>query len=545
MVQQVMMVGVGRRVSGVGAGLRAAWAGSRSSREEHRAGLALLLGLCVIASLTRGGRAAAAAGSRNNMGVGESTRTIQCPSMHEISPCTCRVITKGKDSGLDIVCDHADQKHVRNALDVLKKNPYTIYWMKFRNCNLPRLPDYVFLGLDVRHLNIIRSNVSVIERSSLSALGSTLSTLDLSNNKIREVPSLALASLKGLTFLNLNYNQIQVLNEGAFTGLTVLERLSLYENKIQHIDDNAFKGIGRKLLRLNLGKNLLDDIPTDTFHPLTNLEVLDLHENRISHIPDGAFQGLHKLDMLKLEHNLITTIQENVFSDLTVLNSLNIEHNHIVNISARAFAGLESNLEWLELGHNRLDHIPSHALRPLHNLRQLDLDSNKISVVQEDAFRGYGDTIKYILLDKNHIKSIPPLAFMDLHSLEWLKLSHNEMTHLTEDAVQPILDTLTMIDVSNNPLECSCDLLWLRKWLSNPNNQDNMVSQDDHICVTKERKSHVISNLPFKEFNCPISLPTEVAPVSQATPQIWSTRAETETSGYTIVVHTTEYPLST
>nr|XP_045626080.1 leucine-rich repeats and immunoglobulin-like domains protein 2 isoform X3 [Procambarus clarkii] len=502
------MAGAGRRVSGVGEAGRRRGGSNTWPIANQRARVAWL-GLCVLASVVEGA-VGAAAGSRNNVGVGDSNRNIQCPSLHEISPCTCRVMTKGKESGLDIVCDHADEKHVRNALDVLKKTQYTIYWMKFRNCMLPRLLDYIFLGLDVRHLNIIRSNLSSIERSSLSALGSNLVTLDLSNNRIREVPTAALASLKMLTFLNLNYNQIKRLNESAFFGLNVLERLSLYENKIQHIDDNAFKGIGRKLLRLNLGKNMLEYIPTDTFHPLVNLEVLDLHENRISHIPDGAFQGLHKLDMLKLEHNLITTIQENVFSDLTVLNSLNIEHNHIVNISDRAFAGLEKcNLEWLELGHNRLDHIPSHALRPLHNLRQLDLDSNKIATVQEDAFKGYGDTIKYILLDKNHIRSIPPPAFMDLHSLEWLKLSHNELTHLTEDAVQPILDTLTMIDVSNNPLECSCDLLWLRRWLSNPNNKDNMVSQEDHICVTKARKSHVIQDLPFQDFNCPVPLTTE------------------------------------
>ncbi|XP_071539267.1 uncharacterized protein [Panulirus ornatus] len=528
---KIAMVGVAaRRVSSAGDGVGRGRAGGSRNHLKQRV---LALGLWLALGLAHG--AAGAATGDNIMSVGETSRMAQCPSAHEISPCTCRVMKKG----LDIVCDHADQKHVRNALDVLKKNPFTIYWMKFRNCNLPRLPDYVFLGLGVRHLNIIRSNVSAIERSSLSALGRTLLTLDLANNKIREVPTAALSALKGLIFLNLNYNQIHVLNEGAFDGLGVLQRLSLYENKIQHIDDNAFKGIGRNLLRLNLGKNLLDDIPTDTFHPLTNLKVLDLHENRISHIPDGAFKGLHRLDMLKLEHNLITTIQENVFSDLTLLNSLNIEHNLITNISDRAFAGVEEKLEWLEMGHNGLDHIPSHALRPLHNLRQLDLDSNRITHVQEDAFRGYGDTIKYILLEKNHIKNIPTLSFMDLHSLEWLMLSHNELRHLTEDTVQPILDTLTMIDVSNNPLVCSCDLLWLRKWLSNPNNRENLISKDNHLCVTEDRKSHIIHKLPVQDFNCPQDSPTLVPPVTQAPPQIWPSTPENKTSGHTLPGRTT------
>ncbi|XP_066937429.1 carboxypeptidase N subunit 2-like isoform X3 [Macrobrachium rosenbergii] len=496
----------------------------------------LLLAALLLLSLVQESWGAAAGDRKLN--VAESPRVITCPSIQEIHPCTCRVISKGKESGLDIVCDHADDKHVRSALDILKRKPFTIYWMKFRNCKMPRVPDYLFLGLQVKHLNIIRSNVSTVERSSLSALGMTLQSLDLANNNIREVPTVALNTLKVLTFLNLNFNQIQVINSGAFGGLTVLERLSLYENKISHIDDNAFKGIGRKLIRLNLGKNNLDDIPTDTFHPLTNLEVLDLHENKIHHIPDGAFKGLHKLDILKLEYNLITTIQGDVFSDLGVLNSLNIEHNHIVNISDRAFAGLESHLEWLELGNNRLDHIPSHALRPLHNLRQLDLDSNKITEIQEDAFHGYGDTIKYILLDKNHISRIPPNAFRDLHSLEWLKLSHNNIKELPEETVMPILDTLTMIDVANNPLVCNCDLLWLKAWLSNPHNQDHVESAGEHICHTKDRTTHTIANLPEREFNCPPRL-QEVVPVTQAAPQITPTRRQNATSGPIGILQTT------
>ncbi|XP_045128566.1 leucine-rich repeats and immunoglobulin-like domains protein 1 isoform X1 [Portunus trituberculatus] len=536
------MAGAARRVSGTGlvAGARgraANHSGSSSNRRRCGVGVGLtVLWVGLMVGLAQGYP------QNGVMGVG-LPKVIKCPSSMEISPCTCREMKKGKDSGLDIVCDNTDHKHVRNALDILKNKPAEIYWMKFRNCNLPRITDYVFLGLDVRHLNIIRSNVSAIERASLSALGGTLLTLDLANNKIREVPTRALGMLKKLTFLNLNYNPISVLNEGAFDGLVMLERLSLYDNHITHINDNAFKGIGRKLMRLNLGKNKLKYIPTDTFHPLTNLEVLDLHENRISQIPDGAFEGLRKLDMLKLEHNEIKTIQANVFSDLTVLNSLNIEHNLIANISDRAFAGLESNLEWLELGHNALDHIPSHALRPLHNLRQLDLESNNISYVQEDAFKGYGDTVKYILLDKNNIKRIPPLAFMDLHSLEWLKLSYNDLTSLTEDTVQPILDTLTMIDVSHNPLQCSCDLLWLWRWLSNPNNRETMISSNDHICITKDRKSHPIEHLPVQQFDCPRHVPNEmVPPVPQATPHIWPTRPENSTSGYSVGSGTTRSP---
>ncbi|KAF2364945.1 Leucine-rich repeat [Trinorchestia longiramus] len=406
-----------------------------------------------------------------------------CPPPTEIAPCTCSAISKG----LEIVCDHSNEDHIRNTLNVLKHNSISVYWMRFRNCKLPRVSDFIFMGLDVIHLNIIRSNVSVIESSSLSALGKSLESLDLASNLLQAIPSSALRGQETLTFLNLNYNRISNLPESAFAGMTVLQRLTLYENRIKDIHHNAFKGIPRLTL-LNLGNNLLENIPSDGFHPLVNLEVLDIHENLIKHIPDAAFKGLSKLDILNLEDNRIEMIQDNLFHDLSMLNSLNIKHNKIVNISDNAFNGLETNLGLLELGNNLLDHIPSHALRPLRSLRRLDLDSNAIKEIQEDVFHGYGDTLKYIVLDKNHIMSIPPLAFANLHSLEWLKIAHNEITNLLEDTVQPVLDTLRVLDISTQVASgyTETPLLSLPAFLRRQQRGDT-VSSPAHIVVNSTR----------------------------------------------------------
>ncbi|KAL7633748.1 UNVERIFIED_CONTAM: hypothetical protein RMT77_015702 [Armadillidium vulgare] len=467
---------------------------------QSKISIAIILNLFLTLLIQSNVLVYGANGDRGILARGQRNWHFTCPTIREILPCTCRVMSKG----LDILCENADANQTQNALDVLKERNFAIYWMKFRNCNLPRIKDYSFLSLDVKHLNIIRSNVSVIERSSLSALGGVLTELDLSNNNIHEIPTASFHPLKTLSFLNLNYNKITSIHANAFDGMVLLERLSLYENRIKRIDDNAFKGIGRRLARLSLGKNQLSKIPTDTFHPLKNLFVLDLKENKITHLPDGAFLGLHKLDMLKLEHNEIDSIQDKAFRDLTMLNSLSIEYNKITNISDKAFAGLENHLGWLELGHNLLDHIPPHALRPLHNLRQLDLDSNRIHVVLEDAFRGYGDTLKFLLLHNNHIENIPPLTFIDLHSLEWLKLSHNELRTLTKETISPIIDTLTYFDVSNNPLICDCEIYWLYQWLVDPNNSDNVESTDDHRCMTPDKKQHTIKFLTNDRFNCTI-----------------------------------------
>ncbi|XP_037779338.1 LOW QUALITY PROTEIN: insulin-like growth factor-binding protein complex acid labile subunit [Penaeus monodon] len=428
----------------------------------------------VVAALTViGGSVRVAAGSA-------------CLPADEIAPCTC----KEKSRGPSLVCENVDEKAIQKSLSVLKKGSSAIYRLMFRNSDFPRIQDYFFLGLNVQHLTMSRSNISVVEESSLRTLAGTLETLDLSYNNLHTVPTAALEHLQSLSFLNLNYNMIKILGQAAFSGL----RKSAYQEK-------SFAGTGDKLFRLNLGKNHLVGIPN--LQALTKLQVLTLSENQISEIIVGDFKGLEKLDILMVENNHIRELGANVFIELPSLNSLNIKHNDISNISEHAFAGLEDNLEWLELGHNRLDHVPSHALKSLHNLRQLDLDSNKIVTIPEDAFEGYGDSIKFLMLSRNNIKSIAPMTFYNLHSLEWLKLSHNELTSLTEETVQSILDTVTMIDVSNNQLECSCDLMWLRSWLRDFAKRETYKSFAKHNCIAASMRTVDITNLKIEELGCP------------------------------------------
>lgn len=432
--------------------------------------------------------------------LGEANRSmdgVPCPPAEEIYPCTCKV----KSRGLSIACENVDEAKVLQSMGVLKNRSTVVYRLMFRNFDFPRVHDYSFLGLEVQHLTMSRTNISVVEESALRTLARDLETIDLSYNSLKAVPTTALKHLQNLSFLNLNYNMIKVLGQAVFMGLKALERLSLYNNQISHIDANAFSGIGNKLHRVNLGKNHLVDVPD--LHALSKLEVLSLSENFITTILEGSFTGLEKLDMLMLENNKLAVLEANVFSEISSLNSLNLKHNLLTNISDLAFKGLEDNLEWLEIGHNRLDHVPSHALRPLHNLRQLDLDSNRITHVLEDAFEGYGESLKFLMLNRNNIRGFLPMTFFDLHSLEWLKLTHNDLTRLTEDTVQPILDTLTMIDLSHNPLECDCDLMWLTHWLQEFTRRETFTALAPHTCTRRKKRTYNIIQLSASELGCP------------------------------------------
>lgn len=56
-------------------------------------------------------------------------------------------------------------------MNALRAKPMIIFYLKLRHNNLAKLPSYIFLGLDIRHLTVHNSSLAVIEDSSLSSIG--------------------------------------------------------------------------------------------------------------------------------------------------------------------------------------------------------------------------------------------------------------------------------------------------------------------------------------------------------------------------------------
>lgn len=73
--------------------------------------------------------------------------------------------------------------------------------------------------------------------------GEELTQLDVSQNQLQNVPSLAIKNLHHLLILNLNHNRISQIHNKAFEGLDTLEILTLYENKINVVEAEAFRGL--------------------------------------------------------------------------------------------------------------------------------------------------------------------------------------------------------------------------------------------------------------------------------------------------------------
>ena len=124
----------------------------------------------------------------------------------------------------------------------------------------------------------------IIRENDLSSLGvsrpfdvyTLLKHLDLSNNKLQEIPVNTFQHQKQLKVLNLSGNRLSFLSRESFKGLQSLEELALTNNSLYNMTDvlHVLKGLSN-LEVLHLGGNLIDRIDGDSF-PLKRLKSLDL-----------------------------------------------------------------------------------------------------------------------------------------------------------------------------------------------------------------------------------------------------------------------------
>lgn len=120
----------------------------------------------------------------------------------------------------------------------------------------------------------------------------------------------------------------------------------------------------------------------------------------------------------------------------------------------------------LDLSALELTKIPA-TLENMRNITELDLSGNRLSEVNH-----LGKRVRKLNLSHNRITSgklarTPPFV-------ESLNLTHNEITHLPLHLMK--LKKLRYIELANNPINCTCETLHIRNWLTSRH-----VWSDEHI----------------------------------------------------------------
>ncbi|XP_062561515.1 insulin-like growth factor-binding protein complex acid labile subunit [Armigeres subalbatus] len=332
-----------------------------------------------------------------------------------------------------------------------------------------------------------------------------LTMLDLSYNHLLNIPESIFMYQKKLLQLHLNNNKIGALTNKTFAGMTELRVLNLRENFIDQVTSEMFKVLP-KLEELNLGTNRISQLDAKAFEGLSELRVLYLDDNAIKTIPTLSLAPLKTLAELYMGTNSLHKIQPGAFDGLQTLRKLDIHGSMLVNITIDTFKGLD-NIRSVDLSDNHLQKIPTAQLSGLKRLEDLVIGQNDFEVIPEGAFFGLDNLRSIDISGALNLKRVQAGAFSSNPNLETIVIASNKELHELDEGVfsglprikkvilrdnkistfrEEILPWkhLTDFDVSENPLNCDCQMLWLRNLIHRKNVE---TEEAQIVCVSPDR----------------------------------------------------------
>ncbi|XP_004471300.1 nephrocan-like [Dasypus novemcinctus] len=303
---------------------------------------------------------------------------------------------------------------------------------------------------------LLASGTESVENDTFKTL-STLKTLELWKNKLRQVPSGLPASLE---VLKLNDNSIYVLHESDFEGLKKLKILELKNNLISSLSPSMLSSLA-SLQSLVLDSNNIESVAGPLTLPC--LKHMSMENNKLHLIAGSFFTSLQSLQFLSFSGNLLTKIPINLPKSLLSLkmerNQLKVvrlrDMKHLENLShlylsenslsSMDGAQLLANLTTLELSQNQLQMLP---LRLPTRLQKLDCSNNRIQRVTVQDFQDLRD-LKHLFLDNNFVSLFEPGALQRCSQLSNLALEQNLLLSIP----LRLPETLARLDLKGNAIQ--------------------------------------------------------------------------------------------
>lgn len=343
----------------------------------------------------------------------------------------------------------------------------------------------------LKDLQLQGNSVTMLNRTVLRSL-SSLRNLDLGDNRISDLSTEMFQAMAELQFLHVNQNNLTEIRNNTFLGLQKLVALDLRGNRIKTIEKGAFSHFV-SLAELDLSNNCLSEIPS--FNNATTLQSLDLSSNYIQLLSSNALKGLQNLQNLVLFNNSIKQIETGVFRFVPALQTADFSFNEIHRILKETFEGLQQ-LSTLFLQNNLIENISIEG-HDIPGLRTLNLSSNLLS--SKIASGMFPDNVENLDLSYNNISDITEYAFYSYKHLRRLSLKGNKLTTLAmNDLAVPIDQSRrTIVYISDNPFDCDCKLIWLRKKVNEISMNSGFPMVGDIYSVQCEKGYRIQEPVPF------------------------------------------------
>lgn len=159
----------------------------------------------------------------------------QCPWSRELvdlhTDCVCAYSNSQR---LSIQCSPVNfTKLVKTLRTSVKNIPIDLLYVS--NSTIEILKNNTFEDLRIQSLHLSKSKIREIEDNAFGDLEETITSLNLQDNLIRNVPVAAMQSLTLLQLLDLSHNVIQEVPDDAFRGNTFAIIIFIYTLILKHI----------------------------------------------------------------------------------------------------------------------------------------------------------------------------------------------------------------------------------------------------------------------------------------------------------------------
>ena len=439
-----------------------------------------------------------------------------CPAP---APCSCV-------HGL-INCESRRLQHIPG----LTRVPDHFHTLAIGTNDIEIIQNNSFVNLNLTHLFLEFNKIWFIEEYAFYGL-SYLKVLHLQHNRLQVLPE-ALAIFFSLQELDISYNPIDGLRThngtlvdeytdnvmkvlgkslttfhfgdpmalvhwpGSLSHLQQLKYLYVSGSVIQYLPVLPFKAFEHTLETLWTQKTQLLQLPLEIGR-LTRIKDLRINRNIVGNgdniIVETVFADIgDTLEILSLEYDSLTKFPEAI-KYLVHLRNLSLAGNHLIYVTEDAIQSIgNGKLVYLSLSDCGLKRIPG-ALSNLTSIIDLDLSSNNMRTIESQDLVALPNLVS-VSFRGNPLKYISLSSFHGLTSLQRLDFSYTPLT-VIPDAIQG-LNNLRNIDFSYALVDCTCDIVWVKRWIELHN--VNVILDGRCETIDSLLQTYIIERLP----HCP------------------------------------------
>ena len=271
-----------------------------------------------------------------------------------------------------------------------------------------------------------------------------------------------LKEFESLLKLDFSTNNISVCNTSVFPQ--TIDTLNLGQNHLLSVPDFCSpNGTSNSpnLQSLNLKANKIKAIKRRSFDCLPSITSLVLDDNPLEYIASKAFYYLTGLQSLYL--NNVEQHLPMVFEDSYYIPSL-IKFNYVGNTCCLNITNC-TKLEYVDLSSSDLSYEVFNAKEHfghLPKLKSLYLISVQWEWIPNRFFKLF-PMLEYVNLGSNRISTLNKSLFLEQSRIKTMILRDNQISHIGHETFPPMFwQIIEFFDLSFNPFNCDCSLLWFR-----------------------------------------------------------------------------------